>query len=255
MDDNAAAWVLEVLHRTVDAVADRLSALADWGLAGTRPGQYRSDLVADEAATEVLRAAGLGIFSEESGRHLGEGALTVVVDPLDGSTNASRGLPWYATSLCALDGAGPLAALVANLASGARYQAVRSAGAARDGVPIAASRCRSFRSAIVGLNGYPARHLGWHQYRAMGAAALDLCAVAEGALDAYLDCSGTLAPWDYLGGWLVCAESGATVTALPGEPLEAVRAGPRPLAAATPELLEEAWRSIGRLEPGAGGSG
>ena len=41
--------------------------LDDWGLAGTRRGQYRSDLVADEAAVRVLTAAGLGVLSEESG--------------------------------------------------------------------------------------------------------------------------------------------------------------------------------------------
>lgn len=248
MDDRSLA---EVLHRAADAVADKLSTLEDWGLAGARPHQYRSDIVADQAAVAVLSEAGLGIVSEESGRHRGEGPLTVVLDPVDGSTNASRGLPWYATSLCAVDEAGPRVAVVVNQASGVRYQAVRSGGATRDGRAIAPTGCTSLGSAIVGLNGYPRRHLGWLQYRALGAAALDLCAVAEGALDAYLDCSGGLAPWDYLGGWLICAESGASVAELGDDTLEqagqagARRRQRRPLAAATPALLDESWRSLG----------
>jgi myo-inositol-1(or 4)-monophosphatase len=252
MDDASLA---EVLHRAADAVADTLSSLEDWGLAGTRPDQYRSDIVADQAAVSVLRGAGLGVFSEESGRHPGESAVTVVLDPVDGSTNASRRLPWYATSLCALDEAGPRVAVVVNQASGVRYQAIRSGGATRDGRTIAPTTSRSLGLAIIGLNGYPARHLGWLQFRAMGAAALDLCAVADGELDAYLDCTGTLAPWDYLGGWLVCAESGASVVPLGDDLLEQAhqagggRPSPRPLAAATPELLDQSWRSL--RDPGA----
>ena len=253
MDDASLA---RVLHRAADAVADELSSLEDWGPAGTRPGQYRSDIVADQAAVAVLREAGLDVFSEESGLHGGDRSLTVVLDPVDGSTNAARGLPWYATSLCALDEAGPRAAVVVNQASGVRYQAIRSRGATRDGQTVAPTACGSLASAIIGLNGYPARHLGWHQFRAMGAAALDLCAVADGELDAYLDCTGTLASWDYLGGWLVCAESGASVVELGDDLLEEIHGAgarpirPRPLAAATPELLAQTWRSL--LQPGAG---
>ena len=83
-----------------------LGGLDDWGLAGTRPGQYHSDLAADAAALDVLGRAGVGVLSEESGAHDAGREILVVIDPIDGSTNASRGLPWFATSLCALDGDG-----------------------------------------------------------------------------------------------------------------------------------------------------
>ena len=114
--------LLEVLAEAVDAVAGSLSGLADWGLAGTRPGQYRSDLVADAAAVRVLTTAGLGVLSEESGLSEGasELALLAVLDPVDGSTNASRRIPWFATSICVLDDDGPLAAMVVNQATGTR---------------------------------------------------------------------------------------------------------------------------------------
>ena len=112
-----------------------------------------------------------------------------------------------------LDEDGPLAALVVNLATGDRFEARRGEGAWRNGEPIRPSDCVTARTAIVGLSGFPARWLGWKQYRALGAAALDLCAVACGVLDAYVDCSRDAhGVWDYLGGLLVCQEAGAVVT-------------------------------------------
>ena len=50
------------------------------------------------------------------------------VDPVDGSTNCSRGIPYWGISLCALDADGPLCAFVENGATGARYTAVRGTG-------------------------------------------------------------------------------------------------------------------------------
>src|SRR5690606_9939743 len=133
--------ILRLLDDTAAAVIGALDAHAVgrpdlWRLGGERPGQYRLDLVADDAAVPVLRKAGVGILSEESGLHDPGCGITVVIDPVDGSTNASRGIPWYATSLCAVDDSGPLAALVVNLATGARYQAVRGGGATLDGRPV-----------------------------------------------------------------------------------------------------------------------
>jgi fructose-1,6-bisphosphatase/inositol monophosphatase family enzyme len=98
--------LLEVLDAAAGAVRTALDDLSDWGLADTRPGQYQSDLAADTAAVEVLVGAGLGVLSEESGLTEGDRDLLAVLDPVDGSTNASRGLPWFATSVCVLDGEG-----------------------------------------------------------------------------------------------------------------------------------------------------
>jgi fructose-1,6-bisphosphatase/inositol monophosphatase family enzyme len=234
--------VLAVLHDAADAVRRALDGLADWGPAGTRPGQYRSDLAADNAALDVLARAGVGALSEESGRHGADRPVTVVVAPLDGSTNAARGVPWFATSLCAVDGDGPLAAVVVNQASGVRFEAVRGGGARRDGVAITPSGCAALGDAVVGLSGWPSEDLGWRQFRALGAAALDLCAVASGVLDGYLDCSTDAhGAWDYLGGVLVCREAGAPVVDALGRDLVSLDHGARrtPVAAATPPLLDE----------------
>jgi fructose-1,6-bisphosphatase/inositol monophosphatase family enzyme len=238
MDDAA---LLGVLHDAATAVRQALDGLADWGIAGTRPGQYRSDLAADAAATAVLDAAGLGVMSEESGRHPGDHPVVVVLDPVDGSTNASRGLPWYATSLCAVDADGPRAAVVVDQANGLRFEAVRGGGARVDGMPLTPSACTALGDAVVGLSGYPPRWFGWRQFRAFGALALDLCAVAGGRLDAYVDCSPAAhGAWDYLGGLLVCQEAGASVVDAFGRDLVTLDHTARrtPVAAGTAALLD-----------------
>ena len=246
MDD---ATLLEVLHATATAIADVLVELEDWGLVGTRADQYRHDLVADAAGLAVLEEAGVGVLSEESGSRGLDRDVVVVIDPVDGSTNASRGIPWFATSLCALDAEGPRASLVVNQASGERFEAVRGGGARKDGEPIGPSGCDRLDRAIVGFSGYPARYLGWSQYRCLGAAALDLCAVAEGVLDGYAVIGGSkLGSWDYLGGMLVCTEAGAVLAEAAGRDLVTLSHTERraPFAAATPALLEAFLAAAGQ---------
>lgn len=237
-----ATTALALLGTTADAVRSALGDVDDWGLAGTRPGQYRSDLAADAAALEVLEAAGVGVLSEESGLRDADRQIVVVLDPVDGSTNASRAIPWYATALCALDDRGPLAALVVNQASGARWWATRGGGAFDERGPLTPTRITVLGDALIGLSGHPPQHLGWRQYRALGAAALDLCLVAGGGLDGYLDCSPSAhGSWDYLAGMLICQEAGAVVADAQGRDLVVLEHAARrtPVAAATPALLDE----------------
>jgi fructose-1,6-bisphosphatase/inositol monophosphatase family enzyme len=240
-----------VLDETADAIRAALGGIDDWGLAGTIPGQYHSDIAADAAAVELLLDRGLGVLSEETGRHHPERAITVVVDPVDGSTNASRGIPWYAISLCAIDDEGPVAALVVNLASGMAFRAERGAGATVDDRPLAPSTKMAMNESLVALSGYPPQYLGWYQFRALGAAALDLCAVAAGVVDAYIDCSWNAhGPWDYLGGVLVCREAGALVVDADGRDLVTLEYTDRrtPVAAGTQSLLDEAVAARHSLE-------
>jgi myo-inositol-1(or 4)-monophosphatase len=232
--------LLAVLHEATDAVHAALGSLEDWGPAGTRPGQYLCDLAADRAALEVLDRAGLGVLSEETGLHHPDRPLLVVADPVDGSTNASRRLPWYATSLCVLDGDGARAAVVANQATGTRYEAVRGGGARRQGTPIRPAPAVALGAALVAVNGLPPHSLGWRQFRCLGAAALDLCAVADGSLDGYVDCTvDAHGPWDYLGGMLVCQEAGAVVADAFERPLVGRAPADRrtPVAASSAPLL------------------
>jgi myo-inositol-1(or 4)-monophosphatase len=235
--------LLAVLQDAASAAIEATTLSGDYAMVDQGRGQHVADVAADDAAVAVLVGAGLGVLSEESGRHHADRPVTAVLDPLDGSSNAARGLPWYATSVCAVDDEGPLAAVVVNQVSGARYEAVRGGGARRDGALIAPTVVTELSDAMVGLSGLPPGWLGWRQFRALGAVALDLCAVAEGRLDGYLDCSPSAhGPWDYLGGMLVCQEAGAVVEDAIGRDLVVLDHGARrtPIAAGTSALLAEA---------------
>jgi len=252
--------ILEVLDDAWRAVRVALDCLDDWGPVGTRQGQYGCDLVADAAALEVLLGAGFGVLSEESGLTSDDRDVLIVVDPVDGSTNAARGLPWFATSMCALDVDGPLAAVVVNQATGEHFSARRGHGARRNGTLLGPSGprsgvpgpsgCVALAEAMVAVTSTPPGPMGWRQVRALGAVALDLCAVACGHLDAYIDCSvDTHGPWDYLGAMLVCREAGASIVDLEGRELVTRVPDERrsPVAAATPQLLAEAVAARARF--------
>jgi fructose-1,6-bisphosphatase/inositol monophosphatase family enzyme len=227
--------LLPVLNAAADAVIEALAHQQDWSLTGLGDNQYHHDTVADAAAVAVLDAAGLGIFSEESGLHHPERDLLVVLDPVDGSTNASRGLPWWAVSLCALDAVGPLAAVVASPSTGERFEAFRGQGALCNGKPISPSAAEDISQSVLVFNGYPESNFGWAQYRSLGAAALDLCAVARGAVDGFVDWSPHwLAPWDYLGAMLVCQEVGVLVEDAFGRELVVRQPGERRALVAAP---------------------
>jgi myo-inositol-1(or 4)-monophosphatase len=164
----------------------------------------------------------------------------VVLDPVDGSTNCSRRIPYWATSICALDADGALAGLVVNQATGVCVTAVRGGGAFRDGVRINASSVTRLEDSMVHLTGWPPKRLPWKQFRALGSAALGLCEIAAGSLDGMFDSGGFHAPWDYLAGYLACVEAGAVVRDAQGRDLVTADLDARRqlVVAGTPELAD-----------------
>lgn len=232
--------ILELFDFMVGEVVDALEDLEDWGLSGQRATQYNHDVVADDLIIGRLLAEGFSVLSEESGVS-GDGDITVVVDPVDGSTNGSRALPWYATSLCAVDADGPLVSTVVNLATGDWFRAVRGEGAEADTIDVVPSGCSDLSDALLAFSGLPAEHGGWRQFRVYGAAALDLCGVACGQFDGYADLNRAHGVWDYLGAWLVCREAGVAMADSGGEDLVVLDPNARrgPVAAASEELLAE----------------
>ena len=212
--------ILEIFRQVAGEIRSGLDNLDDWGLSGGHPGQYVHDVVADEIAIPILWSAGLGVVSEESESQGLDRPVVAIVDPIDGSTNASLGIPWYATSLCAIDSEGLLASLVCNQATGNTYVAARGMGAELNGKPIQPSRKGEMRDSILVLNGLPHSYFGWKQYRALGSAALDLCSVADGTFDGFADFSSGLALWDYAGAALICSESGVVISEVNGTKLD-----------------------------------
>jgi fructose-1,6-bisphosphatase/inositol monophosphatase family enzyme len=230
--DDAARAVREAVAR-IDADGLRArTAIA---------GQYALDLAADAAALAVLQQLPARVVSEESGVHEREGAsITVVLDPVDGSTNCARGISYWATSICAVDADGPLAALVVNHATGTTTTAVHGEGTHRDGVRVRSSSVERLEDAVIAISGL-LRPLPWKQFRALGCASLTLCDVAAGGLDGSIDAGAYHAPWDYLGGYLACVEAGAVVRDASG--VDLVTADPaarRQLIAAATDALADA---------------
>ena len=235
--------LLDVFDTTARAIGDAVRAIPAEQRRDrtTKPGQYFLDTVADAAAIECLRAAPVRIVSEESGLHERPGAgVTVVVDPIDGSTNCARGISYWCTSLCALDAEGAVAAVVLNHATGELTTATRGGGAFRDGVRLHAAQTTRPQDAVVAFGYWPKKPITVKQIRILGSIALELCDVAAGGLDAHLDVGSFIAPWDYLGGYLICLEAGAAIRDGQGRSLvtDDPNARRQVIAACTPELAD-----------------
>ncbi|WP_170220692.1 inositol monophosphatase family protein [Amycolatopsis cihanbeyliensis] len=162
------------------------------------------------------------VIGEEQGGTHGEG-VTWVVDPIDGTVNFVYGYPWFAVSLAAQVDGVSVAGAVVEPVSGRRWRAVRGGGATLDGRPLSVSSPPRLDLTLVGTGfAYAAERRGRQaetaakllahvrDIRRSGSAALDLCAVAAGWVDAYYEHG--LSPWDWAAGALIAAEAGAVVT-------------------------------------------
>lgn len=208
--------ILAFLHDVADAAADEIDELTDWSFSGVREGQYSADIAVDDVVLSMVEDAGFGVLSEESGLTdftwpVSGDDLMIVVDPVDGSTNAGKGVPWFATSLCVVDRDGLRVALVAEQSgTETRYSAIRGGGALCDGVPMHVKGTVGIHEAVIGVSGIPPASAPWWQFRALGAISLDMCLVAKGALDGYIDFHDH-GVWDYLAALLICREAGCAI--------------------------------------------
>jgi fructose-1,6-bisphosphatase/inositol monophosphatase family enzyme len=241
----AARATLDLFASVCDRAAEVVRANTNWSASGLRSGQYAIDLDVDDVCVQPLRGAGFDVLSEESGlQQQGDelGRDVVVVDPLDGSSNASLGLPWCATAMCLVSDGVPSVAMVSNLATGDRYTAVRGRGAKQNGRPISVGPRSSLSESIIAVNGLPPEHWGWQQYRALGAAALDIAAVARGGFGGYVDTTtDSHGVWDYLASILILEEAGGCAVDALGRNLTVLNHLERrtPVAASSESLLSE----------------
>lgn len=192
-----------------------------------------------------------GIIGEEGDDLAGTSGVHWLVDPIDGTVNFVYGIPQYAVSLAAVADGETLAGFVINVVSGERWGAARGVGAWRsfgaERTQLFAVETPSLEHALVatGFNYVPevrtrqARAVAElmphvRDIRRFGSAALDLCALASGRFDAYVEQG--LQPWDLAAGVLICREAGVAVSGLDqqgaiGEPSERlVMAAPKALA-------------------------
>jgi myo-inositol-1(or 4)-monophosphatase len=171
---------------------------------------------------------GDAVLGEEEGGETGAGVDGVcwVVDPIDGTVNYMYGFPWYSVSVAAqLDGV-TVAGAVVEPVSGRRWCAVRDGGAFVDGAPLRVSSTDRLELSLLatGFAYRPERRVrqaemvgrllgSVRDIRRTGSAALDLCMVAAGWVDAYFEHG--LSRWDWAAGSLIAEEAGAVVE-LPG---------------------------------------
>jgi myo-inositol-1(or 4)-monophosphatase len=168
-----------------------------------------------------------GFVGEEGSDTVGTSAVTWVADPIDGTVNFLYNIPQFSVSLAARVADEVLAGVVHNPVSHETFTAILGGGAFLNGRPITVSGCEDLSAALVGI-GYSYRaDVRAHQavetsrlvpqvrdIRRFGSAALDLCFLACGRLDGYVERG--LKPWDLAAGSLIAQEAGARVAGLGG---------------------------------------
>jgi len=178
------------------------------------------DRAAEEAILGRFRDLGATIVSEEVGRLEGSGPL-IVVDPIDGSLNAKRGIPFFSVSIAVADGEtmdDVHFGFVYDFGSGEEWVARRGEGAWLDGTPLGAVRPKdeveilSFeatRTALVARDAPKVAALA-HRLRIMGSLALSLCHLAAGRVDAVCSLKQARSV-DIAAAQLLCRELGLPV--------------------------------------------
>ncbi len=174
-----------------------------------------------------------GFYGEESGAETGTSGLTWVVDPIDGTVNYAYGIPAYAVSIAVVEGEPDpatwraIAGAVLNPAIGEEFTGAVGAGARLNGSALQVRSGVELPLALIGTGFSYSSTMRARQadvvrglieqvrdIRRIGSAALDLCSVAAGRLDAYYERS--LNPWDHAAGALIAREAGAKVGGLDG---------------------------------------
>ncbi len=228
------------------------------GASGVETKSSATDMVSDadraseRLIVERLRAARPddAILGEEGGASAGTSGVTWVIDPLDGTTNYLYGLTHFAVSIAAEvqgdeeAGGEVVAGVVYDPVQDEAFTASLGGGAHVNGRPIAVSGKADLATALVATGfGYDAEVRARQgpvvarvlplvrDIRRHGAAALDLCNVACGRVDAYYERG--LQAWDMAAGALIVREAGGLTSAIEGGP-----AVPGSMVAATPALLE-----------------
>jgi len=196
------------------------------------------DLAAETAIIDTLQQHDVSftLISEESGiKKFGSSPeeCFLTVDPIDGTTNLVHGLPFYASSIGVShkpELADVYAGMVIDLSHDVTYTAFKGEGAYRNGEKIKSSKTTFLDEAVVGLdlNTYKAKAVvpkvtalieSTKHIRHFGANALEVCYVANGLTDAFIDLRGKIRTTDAAAGFLIVKEAGGIVTTPDNKPL------------------------------------
>ncbi|MGN6160493.1 MAG: inositol monophosphatase family protein, partial [Marmoricola sp.] len=203
----------------------------------------RADLASEALIRRRLVEArpGDGFIGEEGDDVASSTGVTWVVDPIDGTVNYLYGLPHYAVSIAAQVAGATVVGVVRAPILGLEFWATRDGGSFEGSTPLRSTSTVELPSALVATGfGYEtavresqARAVAAllpavRDIRRNGSCALDICAVAQGAVDAYVESGPHL--WDHAAASLIATEAGACFTAEPGS-------GGRDLLLCAPEAV------------------
>ncbi|MGV9247628.1 inositol monophosphatase family protein [Streptomyces sp. NPDC003710] len=231
----------------------------DLGVAATKSSAIdvvtEMDIAAEKLITGLItdRRPEDGLLGEEGASVETRSGVEWVIDPIDGTVNYLYGLPSWAISIAARQDGETLVGVVHAPMRGEIFRAVRGEGAFVNDRPARVRPAPELGLALVGTGfGYlaerkvrqaeVARRLipEVRDIRRGGSAAIDLCDVAAGRMDAYYERG--LNPWDYAAGDLIAREAGALTGGRPGEPLS-----PALTIAAPPGLFEQLQARLDEL--------
>lgn len=257
-----------VLEVAVDAArrgGDVLLEHRRGGLSGVMTKTSDTDMVsdADRAAEQAVVAFVEAAFpddsvlGEEGASSAGTSGRRWIIDPLDGTTNFIYGFDAFCVSVGVEDDGGPLAGCVHDPVRNETFAAERGGRATLNGHELCPAATRDVAHALVGTGfSYRADQRAWQSavvsqllprvrdIRRMGSAALDLCWVAAGRLDAHVERG--LAPWDYAAGALIAEQAGAAVRRpATGDQWGLVMAAAPTIATELFALVDAAERSAG----------
>lgn len=221
------------VHETIKGLAGTAVGSRQMGRGAGGDISRRIDLIAEKTVIDVIRKRSIdaSIIGEECGRIEGKQGY-IIIDAIDGTTNAICGIPFFCCSVAyATDFylSTVVDAAIIDLARGDLYYASKNRGAFLNGKRIFVKREPTSDSTIgINVSGVKpaiverlapiiaeATHI-----RQFGANALEMCFIARGFLDAYIDLRGKIRPTDVAAGYLIAKEAGAKIYSDDGSSLE-----------------------------------
>ncbi len=194
----------------------------------------RIDKEAEEEILDVVRQKGdVRIVAEEAGESgPADARWTVIVDPIDGSSNFERQIPFYCTSIAVLEGKtldDASHALVRNLVNGDTYYAEAAGYATKNGSQIRTSQVTELKEAMVGVDmsksslqlvaSFNQLVASTRRQVHYGANALEACFLAEGKIDGFVDVRGKIRVMDMAAAYLIGKRAGAVFSDREGRPV------------------------------------
>jgi len=237
--------VLRGIGKTLLEKIPQIAGSADASVSIGRGASGDQTFLIDETAERIIigalektadKGTGFTLISEECGikEYGAESNVLILVDPIDGSNNAKRGVPYYAVSIAVLNGKrleDLLAGYVLDLSSGKEYWAIKGEGAWCNG-----KRIECHGSEELDMVAYeasvPKKDIDTilpalrsaRKVRCLGAIALDLAIMANGAIDLLLVATPSRS-FDFAAGMLILKEAGGIITSMDGSDISGINAG------------------------------